>query len=429
MADARGRRQRHRPLPTLLKLIPTCLSLALLLPKSTAFVIPAISRPHCLFSLQESTPSNKASSSSKDEVEIYRNRAALTERILKEKMQEMKLLQNKVQILQNVVKKMQAPNVTLIEQEKLLTLKWQQEETKQREATRRQVTELQLELNRTRSQLDIQATRHLKTIQELTSQQKLDRQTWKEQEQAFRKEEQGLQNKIRALQKEVLDMDQTLEMTQGELMSVQKRLAARQDELQTLSNEYEIKRFALQEKLESSLQEKTELQSKLEEQTASEEERRESVEIASAAVRAAETREARIRQELAVLQGKLDQVENKYKQEVAQANSNNQQTIKDLIQELDEERKKNAQNRKRDRQEFEKKLEAQRETYEADLRLFRTNNTTQASQTEALKNQDEQPMQKATTVDSEASISQKSSNKGKRGLWRRLRSVLPRRKG
>ena len=414
-------RQRHR-LPIVLKHIWTCLYFTVILPESATFMIPVASRPRSS-RLQASTGTTN------EEVERYRNRAALTESVLKEKMQEMKLLRNKVEVLQDVVKKLQKrqQNATSLKQEELIS-QWRQEETKRIEAEL-QIKRLQTELNHTKSELNKQATQHSEIIQELKKEHGRDRQAWKEQEREFRDRGRVVQDKIRALQKEVLDIDQSLEMTQGELMRVQKILASREDELRTLSSEEDRKRKVLEEKLETILREKNSLQCKFDELAAGEEERKESVAIASAAVRAAEKREAKLRQELETLQQKLDQLEAKY-EEVA-ADSNDQQKVKELLQELDMERKKHADDRKRDRQEFEKKLDAQRETFEAELRLVRTSTAAEASQIDILGNEDEmyrntQASQNSTAATSGTAVFQKSTKKGKRGIWRRLRSLLSR---
>jgi len=384
-----------------------------LVPKSVAFVLPVAPLRNIHSQVQAST-----SETNEQEVERYRNRAALTESVLKEKMQEMALLKNKVEVLQDVVKKLQSSqqNPAPFQQEEL-TSKWRAEETKRIEAEV-EIKQLQSQLNRTKSELTLQAAQYSESIQKLKEKHAQDRQEWKQQANDVQQEANMLQDKIRALQKEVLDMDQCLETTQGELISVQKRLASREDQLRTLSNEQQRKRRALEENLEMALQHKDILQSKLDDQAAAEEERRESIEIASAAVRAAEKREASLRQEVETLQLKLGQLE------IKQGNdSNEQQREQELLQELETQRRKNTQDRTRYRRDYEKKLEAQRETYEAELRLLRRNTTTHVIQ---IKEDDSFLTDEANQKNETAAS---KSRKGRRRIWRRVRSLFPGGKG
>jgi chromosome segregation ATPase len=255
-------------------------------------------------------------------VQRYRNRAALTESVLTQKIQEMELLQSKVAVLQDVVKRLQSGKERAAESESVreavLALQWEQAEETKRMQAELQIEQLTLELNCTRAEIKTQATRHAEVVDTLQKDHGRDRRAWKDEERHFRERDQVVQNKIRALQKEVLDMDQSLETTQEELMRVQQRLASREDELRTLETGERRKRKALEEKLEATLVENEELHSKLEDQLASEEARRESIDIASAAVRAADMRESKLRQELETLRDQLIQLETQ-KEDISQA--------------------------------------------------------------------------------------------------------------
>lgn len=372
--------------------------------ESAAFVIPIHSfRSTRLRARLACTSSNQQ----EEEVERYRNRAALTESVLKEKMQEMKLLKGKVNILQDVVKKLktsQSSPTNIIHQQEELTAKWREEETKRIQANE-EIKYLQRQLNQTKAELAMQATQHEKSIQELHDKHQGDRRAWKQQQMQHQKEEKEMKSKLHALQKEVLDIDQSLETTQGELQTVQKRLAAREDELRSLVSKQDKKQQALEQKLQTILEEKDDVQKRLDEQLQGEQERRESIQIASAAVKAAEAREANLRDELEVLQQKFEQLK-------SMQSNREEERIKNLMHELELERITSEKNLKRCKQEYVQKLEAQREIYEAELRLFRANIATQVNQN--------------ATVSTNGHVSDHTKRKRK-GVWNRVRSLLRRR--
>lgn len=423
------RNKRHYRLLSM-NFIYTFIFSVFLLSETVSFVIftPSSPRSHRFLS------SSLKATSNEQEVERYRNRAALTESVLKEKMHEMKILKGKLEILQVVVKKLQQ-NSTAIQQPAdnttITTEKWRAEETKRIQAEL-EIKQLQSQLNQTKFELDRQASQHEEAIKEFKQQNVDDRRQEEQQLRKAREKEQLLENKIRALQKEVLDIDQSLETTQGELMNVQKRLALREDELRQLSSEQERKNKLLKEQLKAALRKKDELQRKVDEQTANEHERQESIEIASAAVRAAEMREASLRQ----------QVESLHRQLESQQAKKDDERVQELLHELDLERIKASKDRERYRKEYDAKLEAQRETYEAELRLFRggrtspnviesvasdssgTNDLTQAVQAN-------QKNEITTGETSNAgSRDEAPKKKARRGVWGRLRSLLTvRRKG
>ncbi len=364
-----------------LRVITTCVFFIVVLPEHIAFVIPATSKP---VSFRRYTSSKNAN-------------------------EQMKLLQNKLDILQDVVKKVQSTNQNLtsalVQQEEELTSKLRAEEQKRIEADA-YIKRLQLELNQTQSELVLQASQYTKSMEKLEEKYAQDCEEWKERTRQAQKQSQVLQDKIRALQREVLDMDQSLETTQAELITAQKRWATRENELRSVSEVHERNIQALEEKLKKLRLEKDSLEKGLDAQNTSEEERRESIEIASAAVRAAEKREEGLRMELESLQKKVVQLE-------AKQNASDQKRVKEQLKELEAERIKYSQERERYRQEYEKKLDAQRETYEAELRLFRVNNTMDEA---------------ATKIDTSSAASdglpQASSTTGRRRIWKRLRSLF-----
>jgi chromosome segregation ATPase len=237
-----------------------------------------------------------------------------------------------------------------------------------------------------------------------------DRRAWKDEERHFRERDQVVQNKIRALQKEVLDMDQSLETTQEELMRVQQRLASREDELRTLETGERRKRKALEEKLEATLVENEELHSRLEDQLASEVARRESIDIASAAVRAADMREAKLRQELETLRDQLIQLEAQ-KEDISQAREIKRNINENVHQRegKDLEGKQSA-----DRRKSEAPLQAMPEIEEAEFVYTESGNKAETSATvHATADRSE------TLNDSDEML---ESFKRQGGRWRWLRS-------
>jgi chromosome segregation ATPase len=379
----------------------------MIISESFAFIVPTAPSygPHSRIRLTD-----------KDEhqdVQRYRNRAALTESVLKEKMQEMKLLRSKVQILQDVVKKLQSGKEQAAEsasvQEEQLTLQWKQEETKRIKADL-QIEQLKSELNLTRSELKTQATRHNELMDNLKKDHGRDRRAWKDEERQFLERDQVVQNKIRALQKEVLDIDESLETTQGELMRVQQRLASREDELRSLASTERGKREALEEKLEEALVENKNLHSKLEGQLASEEVRRESIDIASAAVRAAEKREAKLREELETLREQLVRLEARKE---------------DMSQEREMERRTNENGRQREGKDFEEKQSADWEMSKSPLRSMPLIEEAEVVETFSDSNAETGETVYATADRSETlndSNETRDSSKPQGGRWRRLRS-------
>lgn len=346
-------------------------------------------------------------------------------------MQEMKLLRSKVEVLQDVVKKLQSNKEKVAEhasvREMELTSRWKDEETKRIQADL-QMKQLKLELNRTRTEIMMQATRHTELMDNLKKDHSKDRRAWKDEERQFRERDQVVQNKIRALQKEVLDIDQSLETTQGELMRVQQRLASREDELRTLAINEGRKRQALEEKLEVALVENKSLQRKLDGQLASEEARRESIAIASAAVRAAEKREAKLREELETLREQIDRLEaqNGMSGIVSGTGGRYDQKQKEGIpQELEMEQRETEEGWHRDQKEYEEKQSAERWKSEAPLRSMPIREEAELLES-SYHSKPQQSETLGATIDcigplDDSGVTRESS-KGQRGFWKRLRS-------
>jgi hypothetical protein len=218
-------------------------------------------------------------------VERYKNRATLTQSILKEKVGEVKLLKSKIMILQDVVGRLQT------ESKRELGRRLEDKEVKHSKV----LQELQSKLDSTQSLLEAQAQEHSQVVKEFEADiTKQQADAAKNQDQEARGTKR-LGNRVKALQNEVLDMDQALETTQGELQKVQRRLVAREDEIRLKGLSEERKRKSLEAKVKELEEER---ESALSKSTLAEELRQESLEIANASVQAAAKREEILQQEL-----------------------------------------------------------------------------------------------------------------------------------
>jgi hypothetical protein len=298
------------------------------------------------------------------DVERFRNRAELMQSILKEKVQEVALLRNKVLVLQDVVGRLQTQSKGELEKQA------KEQEGKYSEI----LMKLREEFNTTKRFLEEQAQQQAMVIQ--TLQDELDEQNLDSTEkvETEREENRKLGNQIKALRKEVLDMDQTLEFTQGELQKVQKQLAARETELLLLQDKENRKVVAIEAKLRRS---ETELQSALMNTTRTEALRQESVEIATAAVLAAEKREHELKSQMEGLQTTilLLQEEKQLLQsqlEQGLADSILKSKVIKLEKKLLEEKLSNDIKRKVENEQYEKELHAERKKYEEEIERLRT---------------------------------------------------------
>ena len=308
-----------------------------------------------------------------DVVERYRNRAALTETILKEKVKEVKLLKGKVNVLQDVVKKLQLLNKKSIDNAEStaqdLNDKLQSQE-QQRDALTNQMETLKLELNKAKSEIEAQANQNTVLVQQLKSKLEHERSNQQQLSKEHQENSNLNQQKIKALQQEVLDLDQSLEVTQSELKKLNRQLADREQELRSMQGESHRRQELLQHKLEKSLMEK---EVAIKNQTLAEAQRIESVEIATSAVKAAEKREIALQQQLNDLQAKYEILLNE-KQMIATEGANNsddevfQRQVDALQERLQRDRLLSESIRKLDQERFEAILKAERTKFEDQLK-------------------------------------------------------------
>ena len=186
----------------------------------------------------------------------------------------------------------------------------QQQELDQKENESKLLIEiegLRRELNETQVQLQEQAEKNERVLADAQKDfdKRLERAKLLSQQQR-KQMEASMQNRIQALQREVLDMDQSLESTQTDLQKVQRKLAERQEEYRTLERDQKREKEKLQKEQRIELDAvQEELLSAQEAARATEIRRTESVEIANAAVQAAERRERELARELAETQEQL----------------------------------------------------------------------------------------------------------------------------
>lgn len=306
------------------------------------------------------------------DIERYRNRSALTESVLKEKVQEVRLLKLKVDILQNVVKTMQATQkhasgiAASTETELMAKLQAQEH---QRDVLMKEMVSLQQELIKAKSDIETQAQQHITLVQQLKS--NFDKQRRDHQQQLSQQQQelsQLNQNKIKALQQEVFDLDQSLEKTQSEFKKLNRQLADREDDLRNIQRLNERKKEDFQQRLNETIMEK---ENAIKNQTLTEASRVESLEIASAAVNAAEKRELALQKQLNDLQAKYDTLLNQKNTVADVPNVDDgvlQRKVEDLQARLQSERVLGASRQKLDQERFEAMLDAERAKYEAKLK-------------------------------------------------------------
>jgi DNA repair exonuclease SbcCD ATPase subunit len=244
-----------------------------------------------------SSPSSASTPESYD-LQRYRNRAALAERVLREKVAEGELLRGKLAVLQQVVKQLQAGTVrgaaahneTIVqlesEQQRLAT-EWQQTVAVQRK-----------EWNQTRAALELQTVQYQDDLTKLQEQYRDEKIVWERKLQLQQDKDRKVENRVQALRREVLDMDQALETTQEELMTAQNTFKLQEEEMRAALVKEQKRVGRLQEELRAAEDTRSESLEKLQNQTQDWEE---STEIAKAAVAAAARREALLVQDLQVL--------------------------------------------------------------------------------------------------------------------------------
>ena len=228
----------------------------------------------------------------------------------------------------------------------------------------KQVEILQKELAKTKNDMKTQAQEQSTLVQQLKSNLvKLRRDHQQQLSQQQQELSQLNQNKIKALQQEVLDLDQSLETTQSELKKINRQLAHRDDNIRNIQRDDERKQELFQRTLNDMLILK---EAAIENMTMAEAQRAESIEIASAAVHAAEKRELAVRKELDELKAKYEVLLNEKKGDTADVtpilnDGELKRQVEDLKYSLQKERLLNESNRKAHKERFEVKLQTERD--------------------------------------------------------------------
>jgi septal ring factor EnvC (AmiA/AmiB activator) len=182
-----------------------------------------------------------------------------------------------------------------------------------------------------------------------------------------------LEKQVKALQNEILDMDISFEAAQDELKKLQQRLANREDKIQSLESARERSSSAVEQRLK-----KVEAELVLARLNATKAEtlRLESVEIASSSVRAVESRERKLLEEVDSLKRQVERLEEEkrgieYLHSVP-ANNDLLDQIKKLQKLLEEERGGIALDIRKEFERFDSTLKRERQQHEDELRPLRS---------------------------------------------------------
>lgn len=298
------------------------------------------------------------------DVERFRNRATLTQSVLKEKVEEVKLLKSKVLILQNLVQRLGTESERELEKQ-----------LKEKEKHNAEVLEsLRGEFNKTKQLLEEQAQQQAKMIQTLEGDLAQQKKELSAEVEVKTNINRKLGDQIKALQKEVFDMDQTLETTQGELQTMQRRLVAREDEIRYQDEAHQRKRKSLESRVKEL---ELDRQYAVENATQTEELRQESIQIATAAVEAAAQREVALNCQLEALKTQVLTLQEEKAMLQTQlgdgiADSELKEKISKLEKTIVEEKLANDVRRKVAQEEFEIQLQTERKVYEEELNRLRT---------------------------------------------------------
>jgi DNA repair exonuclease SbcCD ATPase subunit len=240
------------------------------------------------------------------DLQRYRNRAALAERVLREKVGEGELLRGKLGILQHVVKQLQAGAVQGAAAQNETIVQLESEQQRLGKEWRQSIAVQTREWNQTRAALEAQTRQYQDDLTKLQEQYRVQKSDGERERQLQQDKDRKVQNRVQALRKEVLDMDQALETTQQELMTTQNTSKLQEQEMRAALVKEEKRVGRLREELEAAETSRKEALKELQNQTQDWEE---STEIAKAAVAAAARREAFLSQDLQELKTNYTRVQ------------------------------------------------------------------------------------------------------------------------
>jgi len=288
-------------------------------------------------------------------LEVFRDRAELTQMVLKEKVEHIALLNNKIDVLQDVVTRLQR---------KL------KEELKEKDDENSQnLRNMEKGYMTVQKRLETEVAEQKNATKLLNADLEAERRESQRVAVAASKTELKMGKQIKALKTKVLEMDQALETAQEKAEKMERLLAARENRIQDLEASFVTMRNSLDVKVEE-LSEK--LLSALSDSERLENERQESLQIATAAVKAAEKREKEMSHKVEVLNREIASAGIKdstthSKSEIEKSKASFKKEVRRLEQELVKEKVSSAAQRRTDQQQFEAKLKVDRELHLVDL--------------------------------------------------------------
>jgi len=297
-------------------------------------------------------------------VEIFRNRAELTQMTLKEKVQQIVLLNNKVAVLQDVVTRVKRKLKEEFEEK----LKMKDDEHKQK------FSHVEKEYNKAQELFKAEIAEQRKVIKNLRADLEVEKRESQRVLVAVSKTELKLGDQIKALKSEVLDMDQALQSAQSKVKQLEQLLAAREDKIRDQKASVEKMKIIVEKEAEVL---KKKLQVALSDSEIAEKDRRESLEIATAAIKAAEKREKKLSQKVEDLNGEIATMrvresQNRSENEIDKSQMNMKEELSRLKQELVNEKIANAAKRKTEQGRFEAKLSAERQLHLEELKTLQS---------------------------------------------------------
>jgi hypothetical protein len=254
--------------------------------------------------LATTTSSSAAAATAESyDLQRYRNRAALAERVLREKVAEGELLRGKLAVLQQVVKQLQVGTVRGAAEFNETIVQLESEQQRLAEEWEQTVAVQRREWNQTRAALELQTVQYQDDLTKLQEQYRDEKSAWERELQLQQGKDRKVENRVQALRREVLDMDQALETTQQELMTAQNTSKLQEEEMRAALVKEQKRVGRLRQELRAAEDTRSEALEKLQNQTQDWEE---STEIAKAAVAAAARREALLVQDLQDLNSNYD---------------------------------------------------------------------------------------------------------------------------
>lgn len=328
--------------------------------------------------------SSKALVAEEAELQRYQNRAALSQRVLRDKISEGDLLRKKLRLLQDVVIQRRQASVKEATMHNRTVGELQAaQQNLQQELQQMQV--LAQEWNQSSVILEVPTQKARAQVEELREVREREKEEWSRRSRTQEDQAEEYQSWIRALQQEVLDGDQSLESTQQDMINLQKQDKIEREKKRVDMLQERQKSARLEKELQT-LQVQTQIAlQQLQNQTDA---LHESTAIATAAVSAAERREATMGLQWQDLQSNFTQLQdenNSLKQQLAGSpstpvGSNDaaireqekfRQEIDGLQEQLRSLRSKNSAEQRMNQKKAQEELDNLRAEYELKLDILR----------------------------------------------------------